>query len=41
MATTGQENLETVLIDFLGALRRGDHEAVRALLDPEVTWQSL
>ena len=27
MPSIGQENLETVMIDFLGALRRGDFEA--------------
>src|ERR687898_726737 len=41
MASIGQENLETVMIDFLGALRRGDFDAAAALLDPEVTWQGL
>ncbi len=41
MATNGQENLETVLLDYLGAIRSGDQEAVRAVLDPEVTWQGL
>src|SRR5213593_4203407 len=41
MVASGQENLETVLIDFLGALRRADQEAMRAVLDPDVTWQGL
>ena len=41
MATNGQENLETVLLDYLGAIRSGDQGAVRAVLDPEVTWQGL
>ena len=41
MATSGQDNLETVLLDYLGAIRTGSQEAVRALLDPEVTWQGL
>jgi hypothetical protein len=27
MASIAQENLETVMIDFFGALRRGDLEA--------------
>jgi ketosteroid isomerase-like protein len=41
MATTGQENLETVMIDFFGTLRRGDFEAAAALLDPDVSWHGL
>ncbi len=41
MASIGQKNLETVMIDFFGALRRGDVDAAAALLDPEVTWQGL
>ena len=34
MRSIGQENLETVMIDFFGALRRGDFEAAAGLLDP-------
>jgi ketosteroid isomerase-like protein len=41
MPGTSQENLETVLIDFLGALRRGDFDGASSLLDPDVTWQGL
>ena len=41
MASIGQENLETVMIDFFGALRRGDFDAAAALLDSEVSWQGL
>jgi ketosteroid isomerase-like protein len=41
MPSIGQENLETVMIDFFGALRRGDFEAAAGLLDPEVSWQGL
>lgn len=41
MATSGQDNLETVLLDYLGAIRTGSQEAVRTVLDPEVTWQGL
>lgn len=41
MPSVGQENLETVMIDFLGALRRADFEAAAGLLDPEVSWQGL
>src|SRR6266545_4205243 len=41
MASIAQENLETVMIDFFGALRRGDLEAASGLLDPEVSWQGL
>src|SRR5262249_3359985 len=41
MPSIGQENLETVMIDFFGALRRGDFEAAAALLDPDVSWQGL
>jgi hypothetical protein len=29
------------MIDFLGALWRGDFEAAAGLLDPEVSWQGL
>jgi ketosteroid isomerase-like protein len=41
MPSIGQENLETVMIDFLGALRRGDFDAAAALLEPDVNWQGL
>ena len=41
MASIGQENLETVTIDFFGALRRGDFDAAAGLLDPDVSWQGL
>ncbi len=41
MDTEGQRNLETVIFDYLGALREGNQEAVRAVLDPNVTWQGL
>jgi ketosteroid isomerase-like protein len=41
MPSMGQENLEIVMIDFFGALRRGDFDAAAALLDPDVTWQGL
>src|SRR5262249_143911 len=41
MPSIGQENLETVMIDFLGAVRRGDFEAAAGLLDPDVSWQGL
>jgi ketosteroid isomerase-like protein len=41
MPSIGQENLETVMIDFFGALRRGDFDAAAGLLDPDVTWQGL
>jgi len=41
MVTEGQQNLETVIFDYLGALREGDQEAVRAVLDPNVSWQGL
>jgi ketosteroid isomerase-like protein len=41
MASTGQQNIETVMLDFYGALRRGDFEGAGALLDPGVTWQGL
>ncbi len=37
----GQENLEIVVLDYLGAIRTGDGEAIRAVLDPDVTWQGL
>jgi hypothetical protein len=41
MVTQGQQNLETVIFDYLGALREGDQEALRAVLDPSVIWQGL
>ena len=41
MVTEGQQNLETVIFDYLGTLREGNQEAVRAVLDPNVTWQGL
>jgi hypothetical protein len=41
MVTEGQQNLETVIFGYLGALREGNREAVRAVLDPNVTWQGL
>ena len=41
MPSIGQQNLETVMIDFFGALRRGDFDAAARLLDPDVTWQGL
>jgi hypothetical protein len=37
MPSIGQENLETVMIDFFGALRRGDFEAAAGLLAPDVS----
>jgi len=41
MPSIGQENLETVMIDFFGALRRGDFDAAAGLLDPDIAWQGL
>src|SRR6266511_3481314 len=41
MTSIGQENLEMVMIDFFGLVRRGDFDAAEALLDPDVTWQGL
>jgi len=41
MPSIGQENLETVMIDFFGALRGSDFDAAAALLDPDVAWQGL
>src|SRR5262249_49110704 len=41
MPSIGQENLETVMIDFFGALRRGEFEAAAGLLDPDVSWQGV
>jgi ketosteroid isomerase-like protein len=41
MPSNGKETLETVMIDFLGALRRGDFDAAAGLLDPGVVWQGL
>ena len=41
MPSLSQRNLETVMIDFLAALRRGDYEAAAELLDPDVTWRGV
>jgi ketosteroid isomerase-like protein len=41
MPSIGQDNLETVMIDFFGALRRGDFDAAAGLLDPDIAWQGL
>jgi ketosteroid isomerase-like protein len=41
MPSIGQQNLETIMIDFFGALRRDDFDAAAALLDPDVTWRGL
>lgn len=41
MPSIGQENLETVMIDFFGAVRRGDFETAADLLDPDVSWEGL
>jgi ketosteroid isomerase-like protein len=41
MTSIGQENLETVMIDFFGALRRGECDDAAELLDPKITWQGL
>lgn len=41
MVTEAQNNLETVIFDYVGALRECDEEAVRAVLDPNVTRQGL
>jgi ketosteroid isomerase-like protein len=41
MPSIGQQSLETVMIDFFGALRRGDFDAAAGLLDPDVIWQGL
>jgi hypothetical protein len=41
MPSTGQENLDTVMIDFFGALRRGDFEAAAGMLDADVSWHGL
>ena len=41
MPSNREENLETVMIDFLGALRGGDFDAAAGLLDPGVVWQGL
>jgi ketosteroid isomerase-like protein len=41
MTSIGQQNLETVMVDFFGALRRNDFEAAAEMLDPDVAWQGL
>jgi hypothetical protein len=41
MPSISQENLETIMIDFFGALRHGDFEAAAGLLDPDDSWQGL
>jgi ketosteroid isomerase-like protein len=41
MPSMSQQDLDTVMIDFFGALRRGDLEAAAELLDPDIIWQGL
>jgi hypothetical protein len=41
MLNKSQENLETILLDYLGAIRDGNNDALPALLDPHVIWQGL
>ena len=41
MPSMSQQNLETVMIDFFGALRRADFEAAAEMLAPDVTWQGV
>jgi hypothetical protein len=41
MPSMSQQNLETVMIDFFGALGRADFEAAAELLDPDLTWQGV
>ncbi len=41
MPSMSQQNLETVMIDFFGALGRANFEAAAELLDPDVTWQGV
>ena len=41
MPSMSQQNLETVMIDFFGALGRADFEAAAELLEPDVTWQGV
>ncbi len=41
MTSIGQDNLETVMIDFFGALRRGEFDNAAQLLGPDITWQGL
>jgi ketosteroid isomerase-like protein len=41
MPSSSQQNLETVVVDFFGALGRGDFDAASSLLDHDVTWQGL
>jgi ketosteroid isomerase-like protein len=41
MPSSSQQNLETVVVDFFGALGRGDFDAASSLLDRDVTWQGL
>ena len=41
MPSMSQHDLETVMIDFFGALAHADFEAAAELLDPHVTWQGV
>ena len=41
MVTQVSRISKTVIFDYLGALREGDQEAPRAVLDPNVIWQGL
>jgi hypothetical protein len=39
--STPEENIKTILADWLDALRRHDLEAVERRMDPEVFWQGI
>jgi hypothetical protein len=41
MPSISQQNFETVVVNFVGALARGDVGAASALLDPDVVWWGL
>ncbi len=36
-----QENITTILTDWLGALRRRDFEVVERSMDPDIVWQGV
>jgi ketosteroid isomerase-like protein len=41
MPSISQQNFETIVVDFVGALARGDVGAASSLLDPDVIWHGL
>ncbi len=41
MPTAGDDNLEIVLLEFLGALGRGDRAALLSVFSADVCWRGI